>query len=82
MRDPVFCKQSTQILYENFVEQFKSVFLEAEGKVQFVECPVRMGKTYMSERYIIDFLKSRKCEIENQVLIFATEKNLLVDMHV
>ena len=65
--------------YENFVEQLRSIFLEAEGKVQFVECPVRMGKTCSSERYIIDFLKSRRCEIENEILIFATEKNLLVD---
>lgn len=64
--------------YASFVEQFESVFLKAGDKIQFVECPVRMGKTYTAERYIIKVLK-REIRNEREVILFCTEKNLLVD---
>ena len=64
--------------YASFIEQFKSIFLEASDKTQFVECPVRMGKTYTAERHIIQFLK-REIRNEKEIILFSTEKNLLVD---
>lgn len=64
--------------YSDFADKFKDIFKNTEGKIQFVECPVRMGKTYHVEQYIINFLK-KKNELEKEIVIFATEKNLLVD---
>jgi hypothetical protein len=43
--------------YEEFTDQFPWGFLDSNGKVRFVQYPVRMVKIYNAEMYIIDFLK-------------------------
>ena len=73
----------------NFSRDFNKVF-EALAKgienVQFAKVPVRAGKTYSCEQYMIKYLSSAKSKKERrEIVIFTTEKNILADssyMHV
>jgi hypothetical protein len=65
--------------YPEFSRQFELIFfINATGKSLFVDCTVRMGKTYNAERFMIKFLQEDQGE-RNEIVIFCTEKNLLVD---
>ena len=76
----------------DFSKDFKRVFEdltsghEEEG-VQFLKVPVRTGKTYSCEQYMIKFLEKSKNneDLTRKIVIFTTEKNILADstyMHV
>jgi hypothetical protein len=98
--------------FGEFNEEFKLVFsgqISDDFGTLFVNCPVRMGKTYNAQQFIIRFLKNvrdnsalnvreeiqaevrellkrsgdakaKKGETSsNEIVIFCTEKNVLVD---
>ena len=61
-----------------FSRQLESIFFNGFGKLLFVECPVRMVKSYTAERFMARFLKEDQ-GAKNKIIIFCTEQNLLVD---
>jgi len=73
-----------KITYD-FSKDFKKVFENLtsghdEG-VQFLKVPVRTGKTYSCEQYMIKFLERAKNDEDllRKIVIFTTEKNILAD---
>ena len=62
----------------NFSQPFKKVFetlAEGDETVQFVKVPVRTGKTYSCEQYMIKCLSSAKSKKERRErVIFTIEK--------
>ena len=75
----------------DFSKDFKRVFENLtsghEEGVQFLKVPVRTGKTYSCEQYMIKFLEKVKNDEDllRKIIIFTTEKNILADstyMHV
>jgi hypothetical protein len=70
----------------DFSKDFKRVFENLtsgrrdEG-VQFLKVPVRTGKTYSCEQYMIKFLERVKNDEDllRKIVIFTTEKNILAD---
>jgi hypothetical protein len=59
--------------FEDFVQKFSSIF-ENLGN-QIVLAPVRSGKSYHSEKFIIETLQKN----EKKIVVFITEKNLLAE---
>ena len=70
----------------DFSKDFKKVFENLtsghyEEDVQFLKVPVRTGKTYSCEQYMIKFLERVKNDEDllRKIVIFTTEKNILAD---
>ena len=73
----------------DFSKDFKRVFENLnsghdEEGVQFLKVPVRTGKTYSCEQYMIKFLEKVKSDEDLlrkyvEIVIFTTEKNILDD---
>ena len=72
---------------KDFKKVFKNLTSRGEEDVQFLKVPVRTGKTYSCEQYMITFLAGAGNfpEKYREIVIFTTEKNILADstyMHV
>lgn len=73
----------------DFSKDFKRVFenltSEHDEGVQFLKVPVRTGKTYSCEQYMIKFLERAENDEDydllclRKIVIFTTEKNILAD---
>lgn len=64
----VVCKS-----FESFVQSFKLIF-EKPG-IQIILAPVRSGKTYACENFIVEELQKER----KKIVVFITEKNILAE---
>ena len=71
----------TSRTFEEFTGQFRGIFSGLWGSVLYVNCPVRMGKTFNAIDFIVKLVEGKDSNDygEKRVVIFCTEKNLLVD---
>lgn len=67
-QDKIVCES-----FESFVENFKLIF-DRPGR-QIILAPVRCGKTYACEKYIVEELQKEG----KKILVFITEKNILAE---
>ena len=66
---------------KDFNKVFENLTSGHEEGVQFLKVPVRTGKTYSCEQYMIQFLEKVKNDGDpiRKIVIFTTEKNILAD---
>ena len=74
-------KKSTHDFSKDFKKVFENLTSGHDEDVQLLKVPVRTGKTYSCEQYMIKFLERVKNDEDplRKIVIFTTEKTILAD---